>query len=384
MNATLTLPLVNRKHSPFDEELIAFCVSLSENLQEIKGDPALAALAFWLRKGNLLQMKSTWDSTQSPNTLRVPRGLVFHIPPSNVDTMFVYSWILSLLMGNANAVRLPTKKTTTSDTLFECVKNTLKHYPELDQSNRFISYGHDLKITEEISKQSDVRVIWGGDQTVNTIRSIPLKPSAKELVFCDRSSFSVIDGNVYCSVSKEEKATLAKQFFNDTFWFDQAACSSPRTLYWLHQSCEEFYTYLSDEIKERAFEVPLGGFLDKLTFTMNLILESPIQKITTYHNELTVIHTTTPPKEHCGRGLLYHVELSSLNDLIPFIDQKDQTMTYYGIKADEVARFVQQLNGRGVDRAVPIGQALQFTPIWDGYHLLEELTRLIKVPGEQT
>src|SRR5229473_1854189 len=37
---------------------------------------------------------------------RFPRGLVFHVPPANVDTIFVYSWALSALAGNRNVVRI--------------------------------------------------------------------------------------------------------------------------------------------------------------------------------------------------------------------------------------------------------------------------------------
>ena len=41
------------------------------------------------------------------HALARPRGLVFHLPPQNVETVFLYSWALSYLAGNANIVRLP-------------------------------------------------------------------------------------------------------------------------------------------------------------------------------------------------------------------------------------------------------------------------------------
>ena len=37
------------------------------------------------------------------------RGLIFHITPTNVPTNFFYSFIFSLLSGNSNIVKLPTK-----------------------------------------------------------------------------------------------------------------------------------------------------------------------------------------------------------------------------------------------------------------------------------
>jgi hypothetical protein len=37
------------------------------------------------------------------------------------------------------------------------------------------------------------------------------------------------------------------------------------------------------------------------------------------------------------------------------------------------------LQGRGIDRIVPFGDALSFGTLWDGYDLLAELTRTISV-----
>jgi len=38
-----------------------------------------------------------------------------------------------------------------------------------------------------------------------------------------------------------------------------------------------------------------------------------------------------------------------------------------------------QLCERGIDRIVPVGQALDFSPLWDGYVLFSELTRRVTV-----
>ena len=39
------------------------------------------------------------------NYLLLSRGVVFHIAPKNVDTIFVYSFVLSLLCANKNIIR---------------------------------------------------------------------------------------------------------------------------------------------------------------------------------------------------------------------------------------------------------------------------------------
>ena len=56
-------------------------------------------------------------------------------------------------------------------------------------------------------------------------------------VFCwsaDRdTSFAVLDAARYRAAPEEERARIAAGFFNDLFWFDQMACSSPHVLFWV-------------------------------------------------------------------------------------------------------------------------------------------------------
>jgi hypothetical protein len=54
-------------------------------------------------------------------------------------------------------------------------------------------------------------------------------------------------------------------------------------------------------------------------------------------------------------------------------------VSHFGFPADELVAFAEHLAGRGVDRMVPIGAALTFSAIWDGYDLLREFTRLTVV-----
>ena len=94
---------------PFNDDIIAFCADFSRRLFR---DPAAAlypelqALAFWMRKAELTRLADEFTQLQKPGALLVPRGLVFHVPPANVDTIFVYSWLVSVLTGNRNIIRL--------------------------------------------------------------------------------------------------------------------------------------------------------------------------------------------------------------------------------------------------------------------------------------
>lgn len=378
---------------PFHPLLLNYCESLSKALfqKNSAAYPGLMALAFWLRKANILVLNDHFESLMRPGRRLVPRGIVFHVPPSNVDTMFVYSWVLSLLAGNANIIRLPSKKNEEAEILLQEIQDLLKlpEFALIARNNRFVSYGHEEEITGAISAKADVRIIWGGDQTVKKIRQIPLKPSAKEIVFCDRTSFAAIEARHYLQGTQEQRMNAALQLFNDLYPYDQAACSSPRGIFWVGSAKEisegsrDLYQKLKEAIEKKGHEIPTGAFLQKQSFAYGQPLRMPVKSVQFICNELTVVELDgfDPGcrREHCGFGLIYHIPLENLSELSRYIVQKDQTLTYFGFSKEELAGLVNHLQGSGLGRIVPFGQALSFSHIWDGYDLLHELTRWIIV-----
>jgi hypothetical protein len=95
-----------------------------------------------------------------------------------------------------------------------------------------------------------------------------------------------------------------------------------------------------------------------------------------YGTELTLLQLEKLAglkREHRGAGLLFHFHAQDLESLAAFIERRDQTLTHFGFTAVELRRFACLLNGRGLDRIVPVGQALTFNRFWDGYDLLREM-----------
>ena len=75
--------------------------------------------------------------------------------------------------------------------------------------------------------------------------------------------------------------------------------------------------------------------------------------------------------------MIFETGLGCLRDIVPFIVRRDQTLSCSGFTADEIREVVRCLNGRGLDRIVPIGSALSFHRFWDGYDLLQEMCRRV-------
>lgn len=373
---------------PFQSELLLFCEKLSEKLfeqEDIKQFPDFVALAFWLRKANLHRMHDEFRQKMTSNTPLKPRGIVFHIPPSNIEVMLVYSWICSLLVGNANIIRIPGANTQRLQKLLEIILEVLcdKKLSQISETTCFLRYHHENEITAWISSKADVRVIWGGDETVNLIRQIPMKPDAKDIVFPDRFSYAALEAKMFLDPTQEQKVQIIVNFFNDVYWFEQSACSSPRILFWvgdtsaINQASNAFYQMLQSEISKRHYEISLSGFMLKQTYMFNQALTLPVKQVMRFSNELSILILDSADEGcriHCGRGLLYHVALKNLNELASFVTDKDQTLTYFGFSSEEIQRLVTTINGKGLTRLVPFGRALDFHPVWDGQDLFLEFT----------
>ena len=71
--------------------------------------------------------------------------------------------------------------------------------------------------------------------------------------------------------------------------------------------------------------------------------------------------------------------MPSLAEVAGFIRDSDQTITYFGWERGEIEAVAASRAGPGVSRWAPIGTALDFDFIWDGYDIPFELTRLVRV-----
>ncbi|MFT4940865.1 MAG: hypothetical protein ACI88A_003926, partial [Paraglaciecola sp.] len=230
VQAVITLPPL----PACDALTLAFIQSLSDRLlksQQAKALPELVALGFWLRRANISKIIAP-QSAQFNKAL----GTVVHFTPANVDTMFVYSWVCSLLMGNNNIVRVASADSAAKNLLLDLLDSVMTEleYSDIAKRNLFINYPKGSDFSAKLSAQADARVIWGGDESVKAIRSLGTKPRCRDISFADRYSAALINGNELGT--KEQIDQLAALLWKDTEPHGQQACSSPRVIFWLGDS----------------------------------------------------------------------------------------------------------------------------------------------------
>ncbi len=387
----ITSLILHEAFIPFDKKICDFLEEISKFLlkdSEAKTFPDVVTFAFFCRKANIEQMKKSYEG-QLQN--RLGRGIVFHIAPSNVPINFAYSLVAGLLAGNRCVVRASSKdfpQTRIVCRAFNEVANT-SEFAELKNVFSVVMYEHDSEITTALSLLADIRVIWGGDNTIAEIRKTPLKPRAFDITFADRYSFAVFYSEYVDGLSSEELKKEAQNFYNDTYLYDQNACSSPHLIVWLgrpfvvENAKEKFWKAVYENISTKYELAPILS-VDKLATKYKCAIELDNTKIEPAKDNLvTRISLSKLPQNitdyTCAGGCYLEYQAETLEDtnLEGVITQKFQTLSYLGMEDDILKNFVIQRGLCGIDRIVPVGKTADFGFVWDGYDLITQMSRII-------
>jgi hypothetical protein len=405
---TVLLPLIADDHErqlkslierntlpPFDPLVIDFIDSVSKSVLLDKvmcRMPEMAAVAHWMRKGHLAELCASFKERQG-NRVWVARGMVLHFAPSNVDSIFLYSWFLSMLAGNSNVLRLSHRRREEVRLILEKINLLMEEsrFQPIKAGSLILAYEHDDAITQRLSQVCQVRVLWGGDESVRRLRAIPMNPLGMEVVFPSRFSLAMLNATEVSSADESALSRLAENFCNDSYWFDQKACSSPRLVVWVGESsnCDfakrRFWSRVQEEITKRNIQYPEVVGIDKLVtayVSAGLgVADSMEANLTGNISRVHLAPDATPEFRNleCGGGFFFESEVPDLTSLAGLLSQRDQTLSYFGFRLDEIREFALALPARAVDRIVPIGSALTFSTVWDGADLLATFCREIDI-----
>lgn len=377
-----------RPNKPFSEDVILFLSELSNALiktKESRNFPDVITFAYWCRKSNITKLSKEYIHVKN----RIGLGLVFHITPANVPVNFAFSFVFSLLAGNSNVIRIPSKNYQQIDIICETIRQLFREdrFKNIAQNTLLVKYSHSVEINSFFSAKCNARIVWGGDSTINQIRESKIPARSLEIGFADRYSFSIIDPTSIKSCTEKEIIRLAENFYNDTYLMDQNACSSPHLIVWkksdksdTNAEKNKFWRALH-QIAQKKYELDSIRVIDKLTLMCSDAINHPINQVTMTSNYLHQIKLASVPNTIVNlsgnSGYFYEVDIVELNELAPLIETKIQTITYFGLKKEEILNFILNNNLIGVDRIVPVGKALEIGLTWDGYELINTLSRVI-------
>jgi hypothetical protein len=375
--------ITSNPRKPFADEICQFLDEVSILLvksPENRAYPDVLAFAFWCRKSNLNRLKENYDDL----SWRLGRGLCFHIAPSNVPVTFAFSYVFSLLAGNTNIVRVPSKAFPQVDVICRAVETVLSNYSEIKKGTTFIKYQKSSDLTAHFCKISDCRMVWGGDETVNQIRHLEVKPTCVDIFFPNKYSLCLINAEEIIKASQREMEQLIHNFYKDTYLMDQNACSSPHLVCWVNDSefaRNKFWNHLTSYAEKKYLLTDAMASNKYLKLCNDLIDINTIQKTNQHSNFLYRIElselTINTDKLKGQSGYFYEYPIDSLEKLTHVINEKYQTLTYFGFDPSALVHELLNLNVKGIDRIVPVGSALNIDITWDGHDILRELSRKI-------
>lgn len=380
LNLSYTEPTSSKQLAPaLSADSFAYIAALSDLLlKDARCRPYtdLLALGFWLRPAYLKKILQPYRA--QPYLLR-PLGLVFHNAPANVDSLFMYPALLSLLMGNQNLIRLSSRAGGSAALLLTLVNELAGQFPAENQRLMFVSTAHrDAELTAWL-QHVDGRLLWGSDAAIIAQRQMPVPAHCRDLTFAHKFSMCLLDAKALLQCDDAGLQAMQALFVRDHLSYAQQTCASAKLLVWIgepatvQQAQQRFWPAL-----EQQQQLTDSEHFQALAAAQQLIAGSdnyqqlqlrPLIRLSATSLDLQMIAL------HPGCGLFIEMTAATLNELTPQLQQAHQTLSYWGLDPAELARWQQTLL-IGVDRLVPLGQSLQFHPIWDGMDLPLQLARV--------
>lgn len=374
--------------SPFDKRVCAFLNEVSTrllHLPAVREYPDITTFAFFCRRANLTKLSEEYRGKIEN---RLGRGMTFHIAPSNVPINFAYTLVTGLLAGNMCVVKASSKDFAQTRIIADVFNRVLseKDHNWLVPYIKILIYPRDRQdLTGYFSSKCNVRVIWGGDRTIAEVRKSEIPPRAFDITFADRYSICVINAS---EIEKEtDLSDLAHDFYNDTYLYDQNACSSPRLIYWIGEAeCvkraqERFWNAVYEEIKDKYIMEPVTSVDKYMAFCRAAIDLDRVNAVKMPDRRIDRIEISNPmdrlPDYRCAGGSYIEYASENLDVLFRVVDERYQTLSYFGMDAEQLRKDVIGNGMKGIDRIVPVGKTADFGVVWDGSELILMMSRIV-------
>tara|TARA_B100001057_G_scaffold499123_1_gene608621 strand:- start:354 stop:1562 length:1209 start_codon:yes stop_codon:yes gene_type:complete len=374
----------------FSEDVIKLFSLISKdilNYKKINSFPDLASYGFFCREINLNSIKKKYHNHTSE---RGGRGLALHFTPSNVPLNFAYSLFFSLITGNATIIRIGKNNYEQTKIFLNFLKKRLdtNFFKSLSKKVLIINYEKNNEINNYLSKNCEIRIIWGGDNSINEIRKSKIEPHAYELTFPDRYSLCIISSSDY--LNSYDPKNEAIKFYNDTLTFDQNACTSPRLIIWngtkqINSKARlKFWKYYGKIVKNKKYLFKEGTIIQKIKSQYSSAIElggknPSLTKDNYIKNSIIKNFPNNLENFNAPGGFFLEYYCSDLNIIKKKLSTKIQTITSIGFSTKEIAKKIDVFNSKGVFRVVPNGQSSNMDLIWDGYEIIFQMSKKINL-----
>lgn len=352
--------------------------------------PGAAFLAGFLRRTNLehlLQREipdchafDQFVAAGERKSLRIlPRGVVCHWIAGNVPLLGAFSWALSALVGNANIVRLSSRQDDLLSPLLAMLANQSETGRQMAEKTVVVRFERENRIAhEEMSRLADVRITWGGQEAIETVRSLPARWDCQDILLGPRVSCAIVD-------PAEASDRQLDRLVTDIAYFDQQACSSPQRVFVRGKrgetdfgACVERLAERFDHQSTKLTRHPLG-FSDTYQIALDrarVLLDGGDLK-RDRHTQWTIAVVDEPHAEVvCANRFVQLVPYQQLQSVYPNLPRNIQTVVTL-LSQKEMLEFTEGASHYGVCRFPRPGQGNFFENPWDGLALVSRLTHWV-------
>lgn len=316
------------------------------------------------------------------------RGLVCHWLAGNVQILGMFALVQSIIAKNANLLKVSSR----DDGVFTDILNEFKGVSYTTENGYTISgddllktisviyfHHHASKLGEEMSKNADVRIAWGGRESVEAVSAYPARYDAETVIFGPKLSYSVIAKEELSSVQEAKK--LARKMSVDVSVFDQTGCASPHNLYIEEGgviSPEEFTNILGESMTKTELQIPKPLMSPEQISQIHSIrgvydFKGTVKGSETMSWTILMDNLDEIDKPVYSRVLFVH-KVKSIMDSLKFIDENTQTIGIAAPKEKALA-YATEATRKGVMRLPLIGRMLNFEMPWDGIFLFDRLVK---------
>ncbi len=364
--------------------------------------PGVQFLRIWLRRGTLQPILTRelgdgalcggWMEDGRARLKAYPLGIVGHWPAGNIEIQPVLSMTCALLGGNASLVRVPARLDEPTRLIVEKLEQS-DSKGVLTGRVRILVFDHARRdLQEAMARSADGAMIWGGEEAVLQVRSLPFPYWARLAIFGPRISVAAMDADSWSRTGEQE--SWCKRIARDVWQFDQQACSSPQVLFLekkIGHSPREFVHSL-----RRAFELedrlhPRQTIPAALTTAIcqaraSWLLDNVANSaFFSQGPEWTILlgSGTEIPQPTQGKTLTV-LEVDDLLDPIAKLDGNVQTLGLAMADPEREIMLASIAARKGVDRIVKLGRMHVFAPPWDGVDLIRPMVRMVRhVPSAE-
>lgn len=364
--------------------------------------PGLSYLSLWLRRENLraiylINFKRE-PGTKDPilvdsriEMIYVPRGVVCHWIAGNIPLLGFFSLVLATLGKNASILKIHPNVYKFLNLLLQKLEQVTVTIDGMSYSGSIITSavslvsfpGKNENMSRDFSLSADCRVIYGSDEAVKAISCLPHQVHADTIVYGPKYSFAVFDKETIFSL---DFPLMLKGLAQDIVLYNQAACSSPHTIFFetgsvsLQDIARQLKSAFQTLPERMFYPVDEGIAIPVINIRARYLLDSSRDILIPDDLKWTIcINDTISLEEPVQGRCIFIKEVSNIDQVLPLVTRKVQTVALGMIDHERKERYVKELAYRGVDRVMTPGTMHEYTQPWDGMLGAGRMVRWIAV-----